>query len=60
MRALATYLLAAQHLSLARTAKLLTELLGTAVVQGSLALGTPTPPPGWTRSMPPWPRVLTA
>lgn len=37
VRALATYLLAAQHLPLARTAQLLTELLGAAVSEGSLA-----------------------
>jgi transposase len=37
VRALATYLLAAQHLSLARTAELLSELVGTAVSEGSLA-----------------------
>lgn len=37
MRALATYLLAAQHLPLARTAELLTELVGAPISQGSLA-----------------------
>jgi transposase len=37
VRALATYLLAGQHLPLARTGELLTELLGAPVSQGSLA-----------------------
>ncbi|MGI8535674.1 MAG: IS66 family transposase [Mycobacteriales bacterium] len=37
VRAFATYLLAAQHLPLARTAELLTELLGAPISQGSLA-----------------------
>ena len=37
VRALATYLLAGQHLPLARTAELLTELLGAPVSEGSLA-----------------------
>jgi len=37
VRGLATYLLAAQYLPLARTADLLTELLGAPISQGSLA-----------------------
>lgn len=37
VRALATYLLAGQHLPLARTGELLTELLGAPVSEGSLA-----------------------
>ncbi|HEX7537354.1 MAG TPA: IS66 family transposase [Dermatophilaceae bacterium] len=37
VRALASYLLAAQHLPLARTAELLTELVGAPISQGSLA-----------------------
>jgi len=37
VRAFGTYLLAAQHLPLARTAELLTELLGAPISQGSLA-----------------------
>lgn len=37
LRGLAVYLLAAQHLPLARTAELLAELLGAAVSQGTLA-----------------------
>ncbi len=37
VRAFGTYLLAAQHLPLARTAELLTELLGASISQGSLA-----------------------
>ena len=37
VRAFATYLLTAQHLPLARTAELLTELLGAPISQGSLA-----------------------
>jgi len=36
VRAFATYLLAGQHLPLARTAELLTELLGAPISQGSL------------------------
>lgn len=37
VRALASYLLAGQYLPLARTAELLTELVGTPISQGSLA-----------------------
>jgi transposase len=37
LRGLATYLLAAQHLPLARTVELFTELLGATVSQGTLA-----------------------
>src|SRR5450759_2314473 len=37
VRALATYLLAGQHLPLARTGELLAELIGASVSQGSLA-----------------------
>ncbi len=37
VRGLATYLLAGQYLPLARTAELLTELLGASISQGSLA-----------------------
>src|SRR5450756_1672689 len=50
VRALATYLLAGQHLPLARTGELLAELIGASVSQGSLVGWSPcstSSPPGW-------------